>query len=36
MNTKTSVISQEVLDHQFACCDKIAAYWSATGITPVA
>ena len=36
MNTKTTVISQDDLDNQFACCDKIAAYWSAKGITPVA
>ena len=27
MNTKTTVISQAELDAQFACCDKIAAYW---------
>ncbi|MGM9660046.1 MAG: tRNA (N6-isopentenyl adenosine(37)-C2)-methylthiotransferase MiaB [Faecousia sp.] len=36
MNTKTTVISQAELDTQFACCDKIAAYWQAKGITPVA
>ena len=36
MNTKTTVISQAELDTQFACCDKIAAYWQARGITPVA
>ena len=36
MNTKTTVISQEQLDNQFACCDKIAAYWQEKGITPVA
>ncbi|MCI7726970.1 MAG: tRNA (N6-isopentenyl adenosine(37)-C2)-methylthiotransferase MiaB [Clostridiales bacterium] len=36
MNTKTTVISQEQLDNQFACCDKIAAYWRDKGITPTA
>ncbi len=36
MNTKTTVISQEQLDIQFACCDKIAAYWQEKGVTPVA
>ena len=36
MNTKTTVISQEQLDNQFACCDKIAAYWQEKGITPIA
>ena len=36
MNTKTTVISQEALDAQFACCDKIAAYWKNRGVTPVA
>ena len=30
MNTKTTVISQAELDAQFACCDKIAAYWSTS------
>ena len=36
MNTKTTVISQDQLDIQFACCDKIAAYWQEKGVTPVA
>ena len=36
MNTKTTVISQAELDAQFACCDKIAAYWQAKGRTPTA
>ena len=36
MNTKTTVISQEELQLQFACCDKIAAYWQAEGRTPTA
>ena len=36
MNTKTTVVTQEQLDAQFACCDKIASYWAQRGITPVA
>ena len=36
MNTKTTVISQEELNSQFACCDKIAAYWQTQNRTPVA
>ena len=36
MNTKTTVISQAQLDSQFACCDKIAAYWKEKGVTPKA
>ena len=36
MNTKTTVISQDELQAQFACCDKIAAYWQNQGRTPVA
>ena len=36
MNTKTTVITQEELQVQFACCDKIAAYWQAQNRTPVA
>ena len=36
MNTKTTVISQAELDRQFACCDKIAAYWQKEGRTPTA
>ena len=27
MNTKTTVITDSQLAGQFACCDKIAAYW---------
>ena len=36
MNTKTTVISQEQLNAQFSCCDKIAAYWQSQGIVPTA
>ena len=36
MNTKTTVISQEELEHQFAYCDKIAAYWQSRNLTPTA
>ena len=36
MNTKTTVISQDELQAQFACCDKIAAYWQNQCRTPVA
>ena len=36
MNTKTTVISQHALQCQFACCDKIAAYWQTQGRTPTA
>ena len=36
MNTKTTVISQEALENQFAFCDKIAALWAAQGLTPKA
>ena len=36
MNTKTTVISQEELEHQFAYCDKIAAYWQSCGQVPTA
>ena len=36
MNTKTTVISQEALENQFAFCDKIAALWAAQGVTPKA
>ena len=36
MNTKTTVISQAELDAQFACCDKIAAYWQTKGRSPTA
>ena len=34
MNTKTTVITQEALDSQFAFCDQIAALWAQRGITP--
>ena len=36
MNTKTTVISQEELEHQFAYCDKIAAYWQSRRQVPTA
>ena len=36
MNRKTSVISQEALQQQFAFCQKIEAYWHDRGITPTA
>ena len=36
MNTKTTVISQEALEEQFAFCDKIASYWASLGETPKA
>ena len=36
MNTKTTVISQDELQRQFACCDKIAAFWQSQSITPTA
>ena len=36
MNTKTTVVTQEQLDFQFSCCDKIAAYWQNEGICPTA
>ena len=36
MSNKTTVISQEELNFQFACCDKIAAYWQAQNRTPIA
>ena len=36
MNTKTTVISMEELEHQFAYCDKIAAYWQSRNLTPTA
>ena len=36
MNTKTTVISQDELQVQFACCDKIAAFWQSQSITPTA
>ena len=36
MNTKTTLISQDQLESQFAYCDKIAVYWQAEGRTPTA
>ena len=36
MNTKTTVISQEALQQQYAFCSQIAALWHARGITPKA
>ena len=36
MNTKTSVISQEALQQQFAYCSKIEALWHERGVTPTA
>ena len=36
MNTKTTVISQDELNTQFAFCDKIAAYWLERNVTPTA
>ena len=36
MNTKTTVISKDELNIQFAYCDKIAAFWQAQGRTPTA
>ena len=36
MDTKTTVISQEQLQQQFAYCDKTAALWGAAGRVPTA
>ena len=36
MNTKTTVVSQEELNQQFAYCDKIAGYWQSENIVPKA
>ena len=36
MSTKTTVVSQDQLRGQFACCDKIAAFWQNEGIVPTA
>ncbi len=36
MNTKTTLISQEELNRQFAYCDKIAAHWQRENATPCA
>ena len=36
MNTKTTVITEEQLQQQFAFCDKISAYWHEKNICPIA
>lgn len=36
MNTKTTVLTQEALNDQFAYCDKIAALWQSRQQTPTA
>ena len=36
MNTNTTVITDSQLAGQFACCDKIAAYWHDQNIIPTA
>ncbi len=36
MDVKTTRISQPQLDGQFACCDRIAAYWQSLGQSPTA
>ncbi len=36
MNTKTTLITPEQLDSQFAYCDQIAALWAQRGIAPTA
>ena len=36
MNTKTTVISENQLQQQFAYCDRIAAYWQNANTTPTA
>ena len=36
MNTKTTVISQEQLNTQYAFCDRISAYWMQEGRVPTA
>lgn len=36
MNTKTTVISQEQLEQQYAFCDKVAAWWQNAGRVPTA
>ena len=36
MNTKTTVITQDQLQEQFAYCDKIAAYWRQQDTVPTA
>ncbi len=36
MNTKTTVVSQDELNKQFAFCDKISQFWQAQNTTPTA
>ena len=36
MNAKTTIISQEELNAQFALCDRIAAFWQSRGTVPKA
>ena len=36
MNTKTTVISQEQLDHQLTLCHTVSELWRSRGITPSA
>ncbi|MCD7755129.1 MAG: tRNA (N6-isopentenyl adenosine(37)-C2)-methylthiotransferase MiaB [Firmicutes bacterium] len=36
MDTKTTVIAPSALAAQFACCDRISAYWHSAGRTPTA
>ena len=36
MNKATTVISQEALEHQFAFCSQIYAFWHSRSITPTA
>ena len=36
MNTKTTVISENQLQQQFAYCDRIADYWQRENTTPTA
>ena len=36
MDTKTTVISQEQLQQQFAYCDKTASIWASAGRVPTA
>ena len=36
MNTKTTVISEDQLQRQFAYCDRIAEYWQRESATPTA
>ena len=36
MKEKTTVISQQALQEQLACCNQINQYWQARGVTPTA